>query len=67
MVWVLLLELTVGFFGAVFLGVDGDAGGTEREETLRVLAKIGDEFLGVEGATLGLVDLLHRNRKSQIL
>lgn len=54
-----LLELAVGFFGAVFFGVDGDAGGTKGEEALWVLAEIGDEFLGVEGTALGFVELLH--------
>jgi hypothetical protein len=67
MVRIVLLELAVGLFRAVFFGVDGDAGGTERQEALGILAEIGDEFLGVEGAALGLVDLLHRNRKSLIL
>ncbi len=51
----------------MLLSVDGDAGGTEGKEALGVLAEVGDEFLGVESAALGLVDLLHGNRKSLIL
>ena len=51
----------------MLFGVDFDAGGTEGEETLGVLAEIEDQFFGVEGAALWLVDLLHRNRKQLLL
>lgn len=59
----LLLELAVGLLILVLVGVDPDAGGAEREQAVLVLAEIEDEFLGVEGAALGFVDLFcHRNR-----
>ena len=51
----------------MLFGVDFDAGGTEGEEALRVLAEIEDQFFGVEGAALWLVDLIHRNRNQILL
>lgn len=57
-----LFELSVGLLCAMFFGVYLDAGGAEGEEALFVFAEVEDEFLGVEGAALGLVNLFHGNR-----
>ena len=62
-----LFELAVCLLGAMLFGVDFDAGGTEGEEALRVLAEIEDQFFGVESAALWLVDLLHRNGNQILL
>lgn len=56
-----LLELPVGVLGFVLLSVDLDAGGAEGKETVGVFAEVEDEFLAVEGAVFGPVDLFcHR-------
>lgn len=60
---IILFELAVSLLVLVFIRMDSDARGTERKQAIFVLAEIEDEFLGVEGAALGFVDLFcHRNR-----
>lgn len=41
-----------------------DAGRAERKQAFRIFAKVEDEFFGVKGTMLGLIDLFrHLNRK----
>jgi hypothetical protein len=42
----------------MFLGVNLDAGGTEREETLLIFTKVKDKLFGVESTVSWLVDRL---------